>query len=54
MFEILNAHQDLISKFGRHHMAAGMTMDIDNVEALRAFKISNIETCSIDLAEPLA
>ena len=35
MFEILNAHQDLISKFGGHHMAAGMTMDIDNVEALR-------------------
>lgn len=35
MFEILNAHQDLISKFGGHHMAAGMTMYIDNVEALR-------------------
>lgn len=35
MFEILNAHQDLISKFGGHHMAAGMTMDIDNVEALQ-------------------
>lgn len=35
MFEILNVHQDLISKFGGHHMAAGMTMDIDNVEALR-------------------
>ena len=29
MFEILNAHQDLISKFGGHHMAAGMTMDIE-------------------------
>ena len=35
MFEILNAHQDLISKFGGHHMAAGMTMDIENIDELR-------------------
>ncbi len=28
MFEILSAHQELIAKFGGHHMAAGMTMDI--------------------------
>ncbi|MCO0860829.1 single-stranded-DNA-specific exonuclease RecJ [Staphylococcus pasteuri] len=35
MFEILSAHQDLISKFGGHHMAAGMTMDIDNIDELR-------------------
>lgn len=34
MFEILSAHQDLISKFGGHHMAAGMTMDIENIEEL--------------------
>ena len=34
MFEILSAHQDLISKFGGHHMAAGMTMEIDNIDAL--------------------
>ncbi|MCE0455092.1 single-stranded-DNA-specific exonuclease RecJ [Staphylococcus haemolyticus] len=34
MFEILSAHQDLISKFGGHHMAAGMTMEIDYIEAL--------------------
>ena len=33
MFEILSAHQDLISKFGGHHMA-GMTMEIDNIDAL--------------------
>ena len=32
MFEILSAHQDLISKFGGHHMAAGMTMEIDYIE----------------------
>lgn len=34
MFEILSAHQDLISKFGGHHMAAGMTMEIDYIERL--------------------
>ncbi|WP_317955290.1 single-stranded-DNA-specific exonuclease RecJ [Staphylococcus haemolyticus] len=34
MFEILSAHQDLISKFGGHHMAAGMTMEIDYIKAL--------------------
>lgn len=34
MFEILSAHQELIAKFGGHHMAAGMTMDIENIEAL--------------------
>ncbi|MBH5090261.1 single-stranded-DNA-specific exonuclease RecJ [Staphylococcus aureus] len=34
MFEILSAHQELIAKFGGHHMAAGMTMDIDNIESL--------------------
>ncbi|MDW4325598.1 single-stranded-DNA-specific exonuclease RecJ [Staphylococcus saprophyticus] len=35
MFEILNAHSDLISKFGGHHMAAGITMPIENIESLR-------------------
>lgn len=35
MFEILNSHSDLISKFGGHHMAAGMTMPIENVEPLQ-------------------
>ncbi|HCZ1863468.1 TPA: single-stranded-DNA-specific exonuclease RecJ [Staphylococcus aureus] len=34
MFEILSARQELIAKFGGHHMAAGMTMDIDNIESL--------------------
>lgn len=34
MFEILTAHSDLISKFGGHHMAAGVTMPIDNINAL--------------------
>ncbi|MBD6829532.1 single-stranded-DNA-specific exonuclease RecJ [Staphylococcus aureus] len=34
MFEILSAHQELIAKFGGHHMAAGMTMDIENIESL--------------------
>lgn len=34
MIEILSAHQELIAKFGGHHMAAGMTMDIENIESL--------------------
>ena len=34
MFDILNDHQQLIDKFGGHHMAAGMTMPIDNIERL--------------------
>ena len=34
MFEILNAHQDLITKFGGHP-AFGMTMDIENIDELR-------------------
>lgn len=34
MFEILTAHSDLISKFGGHHMAAGVTMPIENIENL--------------------
>ncbi|MEQ6029685.1 single-stranded-DNA-specific exonuclease RecJ [Staphylococcus saccharolyticus] len=35
MFEILEAHHDLIDKFGGHHMAAGMTMGIENIDTLR-------------------
>ncbi|RIN07093.1 single-stranded-DNA-specific exonuclease RecJ [Staphylococcus xylosus] len=35
MFEILNAHTDLITKFGGHHMAAGITMPIENIDSLR-------------------
>lgn len=35
MFEILTEHASLIDKFGGHHMAAGMTLAIENVEPLR-------------------
>src|SRR5699024_9832450 len=35
MFEILNAHSELIAKFGGHHMAAGVTMPIEHIESLR-------------------
>lgn len=35
MFEILTKHASLIDKFGGHHMAAGMTLAIENVEPLR-------------------
>ncbi|MBO1213317.1 single-stranded-DNA-specific exonuclease RecJ [Staphylococcus nepalensis] len=35
MFEILSAHSELISKFGGHHMAAGVTMPIENIQDLQ-------------------
>ena len=35
MFEFLTNHSDLIRKFGGHHMAAGMTLDIDAIEPLK-------------------
>ncbi|MCY1564701.1 single-stranded-DNA-specific exonuclease RecJ [Staphylococcus pettenkoferi] len=34
MFEILSEQSDLITKFGGHHMAAGMTLSIENIEPL--------------------
>ena len=34
MFEILSEQSDLITKFGGHHMAAGMTLPIENIEPL--------------------
>ncbi|WP_145951841.1 single-stranded-DNA-specific exonuclease RecJ [Staphylococcus lutrae] len=36
MFQALSAQQHLITKFGGHHMAAGLTLPIDQVDALRA------------------
>lgn len=35
MFEFLTNHSDLIREFGGHHMAAGMTLDIDAIEPLK-------------------
>lgn len=35
MFEILSEHQSLITKFGGHHMAAGLTMEIEQLEPLK-------------------
>ncbi|WP_414049865.1 single-stranded-DNA-specific exonuclease RecJ [Macrococcus animalis] len=34
MYESLDQARDLITKFGGHHMAAGMTLPIDNIEQL--------------------
>lgn len=57
MFEILSAHQDLIAKFGGHHMAAGMTMDIENVdmlaEGLNEWMKALVETTSLDPVKPV-
>ncbi|AMG60517.1 single-stranded-DNA-specific exonuclease RecJ [Staphylococcus lugdunensis] len=47
MFEILSDHQNLISKFGGHHMAAGMTMPIENISELR----EGLNTWMANLAE---
>ncbi|MDO5374596.1 MAG: single-stranded-DNA-specific exonuclease RecJ [Staphylococcus rostri] len=35
MFDALSEQSTLIQKFGGHHMAAGLTLDLDNVDALR-------------------
>lgn len=52
MFEILSDHQNLISKFGGHHMAAGMTMPIENIselrEGLNAWMANLAQTTSFD------
>ncbi|CAM3078037.1 single-stranded-DNA-specific exonuclease RecJ [Staphylococcus argensis] len=34
MFEVLSEQSDLITKFGGHHMAAGMTLPIEDIEPL--------------------
>ncbi|EKU49974.1 single-stranded-DNA-specific exonuclease RecJ [Staphylococcus massiliensis] len=36
MFDCLSENQSLISKFGGHHMAAGMTLPIENIDELEA------------------
>ncbi|MGV3244124.1 single-stranded-DNA-specific exonuclease RecJ [Staphylococcus sp. 11261D007BR] len=58
MFEALNQNQYLIEKFGGHHMAAGLTLPIENVEQLKTAlnewmdkTVSDIDlkpTCRID------
>ncbi|QLK85990.1 single-stranded-DNA-specific exonuclease RecJ [Staphylococcus sp. 17KM0847] len=35
MFEALSQQSDWIDKFGGHHMAAGLTLSIENIEVLR-------------------
>lgn len=34
MYDSLDHSRNLISKFGGHHMAAGMTLPIENIEQL--------------------
>lgn len=57
MFEILSAYQELIAKFGGHHMAAGMTMDIENIESLaeglNKWMKELSETTSLDPVKPV-
>ncbi len=36
MYDYLNAEIELLTKFGGHHMAAGLTMALDNVETLES------------------
>ncbi|PTK93505.1 single-stranded-DNA-specific exonuclease RecJ [Staphylococcus gallinarum] len=53
MFEILTKHASLIDKFGGHHMAAGMTLAIENVEPLRqALNATMAEIEQTTLLEP--
>ncbi|AYU55411.1 single-stranded-DNA-specific exonuclease RecJ [Staphylococcus debuckii] len=52
MYDILDKERELISKFGGHHMAAGMTLPIENIEQLsealnrHMFEISRTEDIS--------
>lgn len=51
MFEFLQKHGELIQKFGGHHMAAGMTLEIDAVEPLK--KALNEEMAKLADGKPL-
>lgn len=51
MFEFLQKNSELIQKFGGHHMAAGMTLDIDAIEPLK--KALNDEMYKLTDGKPL-
>lgn len=51
MFEFLQKNSELIQKFGGHHMAAGMTLDIDAIEPLK--KALNDEMYKLTEGKPL-
>lgn len=51
MFEFLQNNSELIQKFGGHHMAAGMTLDIDAIESLK--KALNDEMYKLTESKPL-
>ncbi|WP_239705960.1 MULTISPECIES: single-stranded-DNA-specific exonuclease RecJ [unclassified Mammaliicoccus] len=51
MFEFLQNNSELIQKFGGHHMAAGMTLDIDAIESLK--KALNDEMYKLTEGKPL-
>ncbi len=50
-FEFLQNNSELIQKFGGHHMAAGMTLDIDAIESLK--KALNDEMYKLTEGKPL-
>lgn len=51
MFEFLQNNSELIQKFGGHHMAAGITLDIDAIESLK--KALNDEMYKLTEGKPL-
>lgn len=54
MFEALSSESTLITKFGGHHMAAGLTMPIENVDPLRnALNAWMTERFNVDDLQPV-
>ena len=53
MFEELNKCKSLLNKFGGHPMAAGMSLDINNIDKLRDELNKNCELTEKDLAKKI-
>lgn len=51
IFEALNEHRELFMAFGGHKQAAGMTFDLENVEAIKQVMLDFIQENDIDMSE---
>ncbi|MBP1045804.1 single-stranded-DNA-specific exonuclease RecJ [Enterococcus sp. BWM-S5] len=51
LYDALNEVRELFTHFGGHHMAAGMTLPVDNVEKIREHLIAYIERNQLDLSQ---
>ncbi|MCB5955946.1 single-stranded-DNA-specific exonuclease RecJ [Enterococcus sp. CWB-B31] len=51
MYDALNEKRELFTHFGGHHMAAGMTLPVENIDVLKEQLIHYIEKNAIDLSQ---